>query len=71
MNYTEVSTTEYEYAQLFFSLLRHIYLLLQAAILQSLYGSWKSWKSVNSSSKVFLKDIEDQPDGKIQQLKNT
>ena len=32
-------------------------------------GPGKSWKSVNSSSKVFLKDIKEQPDGKIQQLK--
>ena len=34
-------------------------------------GPEKSWKSVNSSNEVFLKDIEEQPDGKIQQLKNT
>ena len=30
----------------------------------------KSWKSVNPSNKVFLKDIEEQSDGKIQQLCN-
>ena len=28
----------------------------------------KSWKSVNSSNTIFLKDIEEQPDGKVQQL---
>ena len=33
-------------------------------------GPGKSWKSVNSSYKVFLKDIEEKPDGKMQQLKN-
>ena len=27
-----------------------------------LYGSWKSWKSVNSSNQVILKDTEKQPD---------
>ena len=31
-------------------------------------GLAKSWKSVNSSDKVFLKNIKQQPDGKIQQL---
>ena len=31
----------------------------------------KSLKMVNSSNKVFLKDIKKQPDWKIQQLKNT
>ena len=34
-------------------------------------GPGKSWKFVNSINDVFLKDIEEQPDGKIQQLKNT
>ena len=34
-------------------------------------GPGKSWKSVNSCNKVFLKDTEEQPDGKIQQLINT
>ena len=33
-------------------------------------GPGKSWISVNSSNKVLLKDIKEQPDGKIQQLKN-
>ena len=31
-------------------------------------GLGKSWKSVNARNKVCLKDIEKQPDGKIQQL---
>ena len=31
----------------------------------------RSWKSVNCSNEVFWKDIEERPDGKIQQLKNT
>ena len=31
-------------------------------------GPAKSWKSVNSSNTIFLKDIEAQPVGKIQQL---
>ena len=34
-------------------------------------GPGKSWKSVNLSNNVFLKDIEEQPHGKIQQLINT
>lgn len=31
----------------------------------------KSWKFANSRDYVFLKDIEEQTDGKIQELKNT
>ena len=37
--------------------------------LQMVGGPGKSWKSVNLSNKILLKDIEEQPDGKIQQLK--
>ena len=31
-------------------------------------GPGKSWESVNSSNNVYLKYIEEQPEGKIQQL---
>ena len=34
-------------------------------------GPGKSWKSVNLSNKVLLKDVEEQPDEKIEQLENT
>ena len=35
--------------------------------LKKVRGPVKSWKSVSSSTKVFMKDMEEQPDGKIQQ----
>ena len=38
--------------------------------LKTVEGPGKSWKLVNSSNKVFLKDIGwEQPDGKVQQIK--
>lgn len=33
-------------------------------------GPGKFWKSANSCIKVFLKDLEEQPHGKVQQLKH-
>ena len=41
-----------------------------SGLVQDLENLWKILEILNASHKVFLKDIEEQSDRKIQQLKN-